>query len=372
MAPSKLSARAYPPFRADHVGSLLRPAQLKAKRTQRERNEISASDLRAAEDLAIEGAVRKQASLGLLGITDGEYRRSYWHFDFLEALQGVALHEGGPGNAFKPKILEVTGSLGYRPHPHVAQFEFLRDRVKGFHGAVAKVCIPSPSVLHYRGGRKYISEAAYPDMAEYFHDLGLVYQQEIAAFAAAGCKYLQLDEVNFTYLCDSDQREMLRARGDDPETLPEVYADLINLALAVRPADMHVTMHLCRGNFRSMWAAQGGYEQVADVLFNTVNVDGYFMEWDTDRAGGFEPLRRVPDGKQVALGLMTSKTGELESKEFLMRRIGEASKYIPLDQLSLSPQCGFASTEEGNTLSEEEQWEKLARLVETAHEVWGF
>ncbi len=364
------------PFRADHVGSLLRPPSLKAARTLHERGDYSTDDLRAAEDLAIETIIRKQASLGLRGITDGEFRRAYWHFDFLEGLEGVEATDSTNGIQFhggvsRRKVLSAVRKLDYKPHPHVAHFLFLHGRVKNFDGAVAKVSIPSPTVLHYRSGRRHVSESVYPDMDEYFHDLGLAYKKAVRAFGEAGCKYLQLDEPNLAFLCDPEQRAMLRERGDDPEALPAIYADVINAAISGRTEGMCITMHSCRGNFRSMWIAQGGYEPVADVLFNRINADGYFLEYDTERAGGFEPLRLVPKNKLVALGVMTTKSGALEAKDFLKRRIEDASTYISPDQLCLAPQCGFASTEEGNTLTEEEQWAKLARVVEVAHEVWG-
>jgi 5-methyltetrahydropteroyltriglutamate--homocysteine methyltransferase len=243
--------------------------------------------------------------------------------------------------------------------------------VRGHTRATAKMTIPSPSVLHYRGGRKAVSGQVYPDMAEFYHDLGLAYRKVIAGFAAAGCRYLQLDEVNIAYLCDPEQRKMLQDRGDDPSLLPEIYAGMINSAIQGRSDGMRITMHLCRGNFRSMWIAQGGYEPVAETLFHTIGVDGYFLEYDTERAGGFEPLRLVPKNKIVALGLVSSKTGVLENKDLLKCRLQEASHFLDLDQLCLSPQCGFASTEEGNVLTEEEQWAKLRRIVETAAEVWG-
>jgi 5-methyltetrahydropteroyltriglutamate--homocysteine methyltransferase len=236
---------------------------------------------------------------------------------------------------------------------------------------VPKITIPSPSVLHFRGGRRAVSQAAYPDLNEFFHDLGQGYSKVVRAFAQEGCRYLQFDEVNLAYLCDPEQRESVQQRGDDPETLPLIYADMINTAISGRPEDMLITMHLCRGNFKSMWISSGGYEPIAEILFNKINVNGYFMEWDTERAGGFEPLRFLPKGKTVALGIITSKSGVLESKDELKRRIDEASKYCPLDQLCLSPQCGFASTEEGNLLSQDEQWAKLERIVEVAEEVWG-
>jgi 5-methyltetrahydropteroyltriglutamate--homocysteine methyltransferase len=249
----------------------------------------------------------------------------------------------------------------------VDHFRFLREHTK----STPKMTIPSPSVLHFRGGRRAVSAEVYPEMEEFYRDLGLAYRGAVQAFADAGCRYLQLDEVNLAYLCDPEQRQILRDRGDDPDELPRIYADMINSAIANRPPDMGITMHLCRGNFRSSWIAQGGYEPVAELLFNQIGVDGYFMEFDTERAGGFEPLRFVPKGKTVVLGLVTSKSGALESVEELERRIVDAECYIPFDQLCLSPQCGFASTEEGNSLTEEEQWAKLARIVEVAQKVWG-
>ena len=362
-----------PPFRADHVGSLLRPPTLKDARARHERGEISDGDLRAAEDAAIEHVIARQAETGLRSATDGEFRRAMWHFDFLERLDGVETFRADHGIAFKGGIetqakgLRVTGKIGFSTHPMVDHFRFLRDHTK----ATPKMTIPSPSVLHFRGGRKAVSVEVYPEMEEFYRDLGLAYRGAVEAFADAGCRYLQLDEVNLAYLCDPEQRQILRDRGDDPDQLPRIYADMINTALASRPADMAITMHLCRGNFRSSWIAQGGYEPVAELLFNQIGVDGYFMEFDTERAGGFEPLRFVPKGKTVVLGLVTSKAGALESVEDLERRIADAAKYVPLDQLCLSPQCGFASTEEGNSLAEEEQWAKLARIVEVAQKVWG-
>jgi 5-methyltetrahydropteroyltriglutamate--homocysteine methyltransferase len=364
--------RTSPPFRADHVGSLLRPPELRAARAQRERGEITADALKTLEDASIRAVIQKQEALGLRGITDGEFRRAFWHFDFLEGLEGVEPYVPEQGIQFqggqtKPRGLRVTSKIGVSRHPVLEHFRFLKENSKG----VPKMTIPSPSVLHYRGGRKAVSEAVYPHMQDFFHDLGLAYRQVVQDFAAAGCRYLQLDEVNFTYLCDPEQRQMLRDRGDDPNQLPAIYADMINTAISGRPPDMRITMHLCRGNFRSMWIASGGYEPVAEILFREIGVDGYFLEYDSDRAGGFEPLKLVPRDKLVVLGLVTSKTGALESKDDLKRRLDEASKFLDIDQLCLSPQCGFASTEEGNVLSEEQQWAKLARIVETAAEVWG-
>jgi 5-methyltetrahydropteroyltriglutamate--homocysteine methyltransferase len=365
--------RSRPPFRADHVGSLLRPVALKEARTRRERGEITADELHAAEDAAISQAIAKQAGIGLQSATDGEYRRAMWHFDFLEGLDGVESYRADHGIAFQgglqtqAKGLRVTGKVGFTSHPMIGHFQFLRDHTR----TVPKMTIPSPSVLHFRGGRRAVSTAAYPEMEEFYRDLGLAYRSAVAAFADAGCRYLQLDEVNLAYLCDPEQRQMLRDRGDDPERLPAIYAGMINTAIADRPADMAITMHLCRGNFRSSWIAQGGYEPVAEVLFHQIGVNAYFMEFDTDRAGGFEPLRFVPKDKVVVLGLVTSKSGALESCDELKRRIEAASKYLNLDQMCLSPQCGFASTEEGNALTEDEQWAKLARVVEVARDVWG-
>ena len=362
--------RLTPPFRADHVGSLLRPAALKRAR---ENKGTTPAALAVAEDAAILQIIAKQAEIGLHSATDGEFRRAMWHYDFLQNLDGVELRESERGIAFKGgiqtvlKSLHVTGKLGFTGHPMVEHFQFLQKHAK----AVAKMTIPSPSVLHFRGGRHAIDPAIYPDMEEFYADLGSAYNKAVKAFADAGCRYLQLDEVNLAYLCDADQRQQLRERGDDPERLPAIYASMINAAIAGRPADMVITMHLCRGNFRSSWIAQGGYEPVAELLFNEIGVDGYFMEFDTERAGGFDPLRFVPKNKTVVLGLVTSKTGALETSEELERRIADAARYLSLEQLCLSPQCGFASTEEGNTLTEDEQWAKLARIVEVAGKVWG-
>jgi 5-methyltetrahydropteroyltriglutamate--homocysteine methyltransferase len=365
--------RKTPPFRADHVGSLLRPAALKEARARRERGEISGAELTAAEDTAIKHVIVRQGEIGLRSVTDGEFRRAMWHFDFLERLDGVESFRSDHAIAFKGGIetqakgLRVVGKVGFSTHPMLDHFRFLRDHAH----TTAKMTIPSPSVLHFRGGRRAVSAEVYPHMEEFYHDLGLAYQGAVRAFAEAGCRYLQLDEVNLAYLCDPEQRQLLRERGDDPELLPAIYAEMIDTAISTRPPDMSITMHLCRGNFRSSWIAQGGYEPVAESLFNQIGVDGYFMEFDTERAGGFEPLRFVPKGKTVVLGLVTSKTGALESVEELERRITDAAKYVDLEQLCLSPQCGFASTEEGNVLTEAEQWAKLARIVEVTRSVWG-
>jgi len=364
--------RTAPPFRADHVGSLLRPAQLREARAQHQRREIGAAELKSIEDRSIQDVIAKQEAIGLRGVTDGEFRREFWHLDFLAGLDGVesvALEHGiqFKGGETKPKGLRVTGRIGVSHHPMLEHFRFLKDHTT----ATPKMTIPSPSVLHFRGGRKAVPESIYPDMDKFFQDLGVAYRKTVRAFADSGCRYLQLDETNLAYLCDPEQRQMLKARGDDPEKLPQIYASLINTAISDRPSGMTITMHLCRGNFRSLWIAQGGYEPVAELLFNAINVDGYFMEYDTERAGGFEPLRFVPKGKTVVLGLVTSKSGALESKDDLKRRVNDAARYLDLEQLCLSPQCGFASTEEGNLLTETDQWAKLSLLVEVADEIWG-
>jgi 5-methyltetrahydropteroyltriglutamate--homocysteine methyltransferase len=365
--------RTHPPFRADHVGSLLRTAPLKEARARRERGEITADELKAVEDREIEGIIKKQEQAGLKSITDGEFRRAFWNYDFLGKLDGVEAYLGErkihfQGRQPRPMMLRVIGKLGgYSPHPMIEHFKFVQSHTR----QTAKMTIPSPSSLHFRYGRSAVPEQIYPDMAEFYRDLGQSYRKAVRAFADAGCRYLQLDEVNFTYLCDPKLRQTIADRGDDPDQLPHIYADLINAAISDVPADMTIGMHLCRGNFQSTFVASGGYEPVAEILFNNTNVNAYFMEYDSDRAGGFEPLRFVPKGKFVVLGLVTSKFGTLESKDELKRRIDEASKFIALDQLCLSPQCGFASTEEGNILAEDEQWAKLRMIAELADEVWG-
>jgi 5-methyltetrahydropteroyltriglutamate--homocysteine methyltransferase len=368
-----MSPRSVAPFRADQVGSLLRSAPVKEARTKLMAGTISPAELKAVEDAEIRKLVARQEAIGLQAVTDGEFRRSWWHYDFLKHLDGVELVSVAQGLQYKgvqtkAEGLHVDGKIGFSPsHPMLDHFRFL----KSIATAVPKMTIPSPTALHFRGGRQAIKKSVYPTMEPFFEDLGMAYGKAVRAFGDAGCTYLQLDEVYVAYLCDEAQRQMLRDRGDDPDKLLHVYADLVNAACAGRTRDMRITMHLCRGNFRSTWMAQGGYERVADILFNRMNVDAYFMEYDTDRAGGFEPLRFLPKHKQVVLGVMTSKTGALESKDQLKRRIDEAAKFTSLDQLCLSPQCGFASTEEGNLLAEEEQWAKLALCVQIAREVWG-
>jgi 5-methyltetrahydropteroyltriglutamate--homocysteine methyltransferase len=365
--------RAKPPFRADHVGSLLRSSALKEGRGKRERGEIDAAQLKAIEDREIAALIKKQEQAGLKSITDGEYRRASWQTDFLVALDGVESYVGERKFKFqgaqpRPILLRINKKLGgYVPHPMIEHFKFVQEHTK----QTPKMTIPSPSTLHFRYGREAVPESIYPSMDDFYRDLGTTYRKAARAFADAGCRYLQLDEVNLTYLCDSNLRQQVSARGDDPDKLPEVYADMINAAMSDIPSDMTISMHLCRGNFRSTHVASGGYEPVAEILFNKIKVHGYFMEYDTDRAGGFEPLRFVPKGKTIVLGLVTSKSGKLESRDELMRRIEEAAKFVDIDQLALSPQCGFASTEEGNVLAEEEQWAKLRMIVELSEEVWG-
>jgi len=362
-----------PPFRADQVGSLLRPPALKDARARRERGEMTAEQLRAVEDREIERVIRRQEDVGLQAVTDGEFRRSWWHFDFLKGLDGVEGVTTGQGIQFqgvqtRAEGIRVAGRVGFSGHPMLEHFRFLRAHA----GAVPKLTIPSPSVLHFRGGRAGISREAYPDLDQFFDDLAQAYRRAVRAFADAGCRYLQLDDTVWGYLCSEEQRAQARGRGDDPARLPEIYARMINTAIEGRPADMTITTHVCRGNFRSTWISEGGYEPVAETLLGAVNVDGYFLEYDTERAGGLPPLRFLPrGGKRVVLGLVTSKSGALESKDALKRRIDEATRHVALDQLCLSPQCGFASTEEGNALTEDEQWAKLGLIVETANEVWG-
>ncbi|MBY0335345.1 MAG: 5-methyltetrahydropteroyltriglutamate--homocysteine S-methyltransferase [Acetobacteraceae bacterium] len=362
-----------PPFRADHVGSLLRSIPLREARAARAEGRLDAAGLRAAEDAAIREAIAFQREVGLQAVTDGEYRRAFWHFDFLAKLGGVEMYEADQGIQFKGGQtkaygLKVTGPIRYERHPFVEDFSFVAANAGG---AVPKQTIPSPSVLHFRGGRRAVDTHTYPEMDAFFADLGAAYNAAMRDFARAGCRYLQLDEVNIAYLCDPAQLEQLKNRGERVEGLLETYAALINRAIEGRPSDMFVSMHLCRGNFRSMHIAEGGYDPVAEVLFNGINADCYFMEYDDERSGSFAPLRFLPRGKTVVLGLVTSKRGELESKDDLKRRIEAAARYAPLDQLAISPQCGFASTEEGNLITVEQQRAKLALCVEVAREVWG-
>ena len=364
--------RTKPPFRADMVGSLLRPQVLKQARTDHEAGKIDAAALHAIEDAEIKKIIKKQESIGLQAVTDGEFRRSWWHYDFLwnlDGVQRVAIEQGiqFAGVQTKAEAPRVMGKIGFSDHPFIEHFKFVAANTK----AVTKLTIPSPSMLHYRGGRKMIQMGIYPDIEEYYDDLAKAYANAVTAFYNAGCRYLQLDDTSLSYFCDPEQRKMLAERGDDPDKLISRYKDMINIATKVRPADMTITTHTCRGNFRSTFVASGGYAPVADLVFNQIDIDGYFMEWDDDRSGGFEPLKYLPKGKQVVLGLITTKSGTIEKKDDIIRRIEQAAKYTSLDQLCLSPQCGFASTEEGNVLDEDEQWRKLELIVEIAQEVWG-
>jgi 5-methyltetrahydropteroyltriglutamate--homocysteine methyltransferase len=368
-----MTQRTSPPFRADHVGSLLRPSAIKTAREQRARNEIDAAALRAIEDREIEKTISKQEQIGLKLATDGEFRRSWWHFDFFRGLAGVTFYTTDHGIQFhgvqtKAETIKIEGKIGFASHPMLDHFKFLKAHT----GVTPKMTIPAPSTLHFRQGRAAISQQVYPDLDAFFDDLANAYRAVIRAFYDAGCRYLQLDDTAWSMLCDPNERAQSKKRGDDPDSLPARYARLTSTALQAKPADMAITMHSCRGNFRSTFIASGGYDFVAEQLLGHTDFDGYFLEYDSDRAGGFEPLRFFPKGKkQLVLGLVTSKTGTLESKDDIKRRIDEATKYVALDQLCLSPQCGFASTEEGNILAEEEQWAKLQMIVEIAEEVWG-
>jgi 5-methyltetrahydropteroyltriglutamate--homocysteine methyltransferase len=369
------SPRTTPPFRADHVGSFLRPKALLDAREQRKQGTITAAQLRTVEDAAIRDIVRFQEDLGLRGITDGEFRRTYFHIDFLEQLAGietkggltVAFHSAGGNIDFAPPVMHIVSKVRHVKPIQLADFRFLQSVTT----RTPKVTIPSPTMLHFRGGRGAISKDAYPDLDEFFADVAAAYRAELKALGDAGCTYVQLDDTNLAYLCDEKMREGARKRGDDPNELPRRYARLINAAIAERPADMAICVHLCRGNFKSAWVAEGGYEPVAEVLFNELAVDGYFLEYDDARSGDFAPLRFVPKGKTVVLGLVTTKLDALETKDALRRKIDEAARVIPLDQLCLSPQCGFSSTVHGNAIAMDAQAAKLRLVVETAREVWG-
>jgi 5-methyltetrahydropteroyltriglutamate--homocysteine methyltransferase len=372
-----VSERSKPPFRADHVGSLIRPQALIDAREKRAKGEMTEAELTAIQHEAISEVVRMQEDLGLHSVTDGEYNRGSWQVDFLVRFANVGQAPSRFPTTFKseqgvtesrPHMVQVTGKLA-RPKPiFVDDFRFLKSVTR----QTPKITIPSPSIMHFRGGREAISDEAYPDMAEFYADLGQVYREEIKDLADAGCRYLQIDEVNFAYLCDPGLRAQVKTNiGEDPDQLAHTYAKLINDVIREKPADMVVCMHLCRGNFAGRWVAEGGYDPVAEILFNEIKVDGYFMEYDTARAGGFEPLRFLPPGKTVVLGLVTTKTGQIESRDELKRRIDEAAKFAPLEQLCLSPQCGFSSGIGGQTMGVEEEKRKLGLVVETAREVWG-
>ncbi|GAB2793128.1 5-methyltetrahydropteroyltriglutamate--homocysteine S-methyltransferase [Halomonas shantousis] len=370
-------AKLPPPFRADHVGSLLRPSALIEARRRYANGEIDTAELRGVEDDAIARIARKQQEVGLKSVTDGEFRRAYFHLDFLQKLDGVTVTGNIASNpnakpssdGFSPPKLSVTGKLAHARPIETENYQFLQRHVQD--GALAKVAIPSPTMVHFRGGRASIDIEAYPDLDVFFADLAQCYRDEIDSLYQAGCRYLQLDDTNLAYLCDAKMREAAAARGEDLDELPRRYAELINAAIDSRPDDMTVGIHLCRGNFRSTWFAEGGYEPVAEVLFNELDVDAYFLEYDDERSGDFAPLRFLPEGKQMVLGVVSSKVAALESKDFIKQRIDAAARYMPLEQMSLSPQCGFSSTEHGNALSEDEQWAKLEFVVDVAREVWG-
>ncbi len=372
-----MSLRTTPPFRADHVGSLLRPPELLQAREDFKEGRIDADELRGIEDEAIREVVRKQEEVGLQSATDGEFRRASWHMDFIYQLGGITTAQdhitvqfrNAEGTIeFSPAALHVEDRVALREPIFADAFRFLQDCVTT---ATPKLTIPSPSMVHYRGGRAAVNEDVYPDMDDFWNDLTSAYADEVKALGDLGCTYLQFDDTSLAYLNDPKQREHIASLGGDAEHQHETYIRHINEALEKRPQGMTVTTHMCRGNFRSSWVAEGGYDFVADALFNQLDVDGFFMEWDDARSGGFEPLRFVPKGKFVVLGLVTTKRGELESQEELTRRIEQASQYVDLDQLCLSPQCGFSSTVEGNAISYDQQWAKLARIVETAQAVWG-
>ena len=372
-----MAQRSSPPYRADHVGSLLRPPELMRARDDHEAGRLGDDELRAIEDAAIKDIVRMQEEVGLRSATDGEFRRASWHMDFIYQLDGVST---APGNLkvefrneqgtieFTPAALHIDGKLGVSETIFGDAFEYLKRQTTT---ATPKLTIPSPSMVHYRGGRAAIDEAVYPDMDDFWRDLTSAYAEQVRRLGEQGCTYLQFDDTSLAYLNDPRQRELMAAQGADAEHLHESYIRHINEALSGRPDGMAVTTHMCRGNFRSSWVAEGGYDFVAEALFGELEVDGFFMEWDDARSGGFEPLRFVPPGKVVVLGLVTTKRGELEDKDLLKRRIEEASQYVDVDQLCLSPQCGFSSTVEGNVLTYEQEVAKLRLIVETAEEVWG-
>ena len=362
-----------PPFRADHVGSLLRPPQLKAARTQSASGEISRDELARYEDAAIEEVIRKQEEIGLQSVTDGELRREMWHWDFLGGLDGVQLIEHGEGVRFagartKSRALTVTGKIGVAAAPMLDHFKFLQRRTRH----TAKMTIPSPAMLFSvaRDWRPNLDQNIYAHPIAAFDDLAAAYQSIIRQFYDAGCRYLQLDECNLPMLCDPNYHDQLQQRGDDPQLFIKGFSGLINASLQGRPSDMAITIHTCRGNFRSKWMAEGSYDPVAEYLFGSLDVDGFFAEYDTERSGGFEPLRFLPKDKRVVLGLISSKDGELESADQIKRKIDQAGRYVDLSRICLSPQCGFSSSEEGNVLTEDQQWRKLAFVKQVADEVW--
>ena len=366
-----MNCRINPPYRADQVGSLLRPARLAEARAQWKAGELSAEALRALEDESIADAVRRQESVGLRAVTDGEFRRDYWHLDFLSGFDGIELWEDRRAKSFssgeQPPMTKAVAKVRRGAPIMVEHYSFLHSVAT----VTPKFSIPGPAMMHLRPGDKAVDHSVYADMDDFWSDLTAGYRQEVADLYDAGCRYLQIDDVSFAYLCDGDMRNTIRERGDDPDQLAKFYSRLVNDVIREKPADMTVSVHMCRGNFKSAWVAEGGYEPVAETIFNTMNVNAFFMEYDSDRAGGFEPLRLLPEDKVVVLGLVTSKSGELESKDDLKRRIDEAAKIVPLERLCLSPQCGFSSTHHGNLLTEDDQWRKLEVIIEVAETVWG-
>jgi 5-methyltetrahydropteroyltriglutamate--homocysteine methyltransferase len=373
MTQAAVKQRTRPPFRADHVGSILRTTPLKDARARRAKGDISAEQLKEIEDHEIEKVIKKQEEIGLKLATDGEFRRSWWHFDFFAQLDGVEDCELDHGIQFKgvqskARGIRVIDKIGFSNHPMLEHFKFLKAHTR----VMPKMTIPSPNVLHFRLEPGSVNSSAYAHRDDIFDDLAAAYQKAVRAFYDVGCRYLQFDDTAWAYLCSQDELKKAKDRGLDVDHLQDTYARTINKALEAKPTDMTITTHVCRGNFRSSWIASGGYEPVADNLLGRCNYDGYFLEYDSERAGGFEPLRFLPRGnKIVVLGLITSKTGTLEKKDDVKRRIEDAANYVDLDQLALSPQCGFASTEDGNVLAEEEQWAKLRMVVDIAEEVWG-
>ncbi|MEF2550894.1 5-methyltetrahydropteroyltriglutamate--homocysteine S-methyltransferase [Aurantimonas sp. A2-1-M11] len=366
-----------PPFKADHVGSFLRPERLAAARARFQDGKIAREELRDIEDSCIADLVRRQEDVGLRGITDGEFRRTYFHVDFLEQLDGVDVTYGEFKNAFRkddgtavgfaPPTMHISEPVRHAGPIQGADFEYLKTQTR----QTPKVTIPAPSMLHFRGGRDAISRDVYPDLDQFYDDLSAAYRAEIRDLADRGCRYLQMDDTNLAYLCDPAIRASTARRGDDPDALTRLYCRLVNDAIAQRPDDMVVAVHLCRGNFKSAWVAEGGYEPVAEILFNEMAVDGFFLEYDDERSGDFAPLRHIPSGKTVVLGLMSSKSGTVEPADLVKRRIDEAAQFVDLDQCALSHQCGFSSTAHGNDLSDEDQWRKLDRCVAIARDVWG-
>ncbi|HEX7435083.1 MAG TPA: 5-methyltetrahydropteroyltriglutamate--homocysteine S-methyltransferase [Caldimonas sp.] len=370
-----MTIRNHPPFRADHVGSFLRPKRLLEARERHQKGELSKEGLRAVEDDAIADIVKFQEDVGLESITDGEFRRTYFHIDFLEQLGGVktdvpvTIQKPDGSLELAPPVMRVIDKVRHVKDIQRADFEFLKAQVSP--GKTPKVTIPSPTMLHFRGGRAGISREHYPDLEAFYQDVANAYGDELRSLSDAGCTYVQMDDTNLAYLCDDKMREAARSRGDDPDELPHRYASFINRVVAQKPEGMTLAVHLCRGNFKSTWAAQGGYEPVAEALLSEMGVDGYFLEYDDARSGDFRPLRFLPKGKIVVLGLVTTKLSQLESKDDIKRRIEEAAKFVPLEQLCLSPQCGFSSTVHGNDIAVEAQRAKLRLVVEVAQEVWG-